>query len=57
MLRPKKSTFTAEEYLAMEVVADYKSEFYGGEIFALAGGSADHSTIAGNSAPLNAAAS
>ena len=50
MLRPKKSTFTAEEYLAMEVVADYKSEFYDGGIFAPAGGSADHSTVAVNSA-------
>ena len=48
MLRLKKSQFTAQEYLAMEEVAEYKSEFYGGEIFALAGGSADHSTVAVN---------
>ena len=48
MLRPAKTRFTADEYLAMERVAEYKSEFYGGEIFALAGGTADHSLIAGN---------
>ena len=48
MLRRKKSQFTAQEYLAMEEVAEYKSEFYGGEIFALAGGTADHSLIGGN---------
>jgi Uma2 family endonuclease len=48
MLRKRKTRFTPTEYLAMEEVADYKSEFYGGEIFALSGGSADHSLIAGN---------
>ena len=46
MLRRKKSQFTAEEYLAMEAVADYKSEFHRGEIFALAGGTLDHNGIA-----------
>ena len=44
----KKVRFTAAEYLAMEAAADYKSEFFGGEIFALAGGSADHSVVAVN---------
>lgn len=48
MLRTRKTRFTPAEYLAMEEVADYKSEFYGGEIFALSGGSADHSLIAVN---------
>lgn len=48
MLRPLKKIFTPAEYLAMEQVADYKSEYYTGEIFALAGGTADHSLIAGN---------
>ncbi|MCU0502575.1 MAG: Uma2 family endonuclease [Anaerolineae bacterium] len=46
MLRRKKSQFTAEEYLAMETVAEYKSEFFRGEIFALAGGTLDHNGIA-----------
>jgi Uma2 family endonuclease len=48
MLRTRKAHFTPAEYLAMEEVADYKSEFYDGEIFALSGGSADHSLIAVN---------
>lgn len=48
MLRPLKKNFTPAEYLAMEQVAEYKSEYYGGQIYALAGGSADHSLIAGN---------
>jgi len=44
----KKKRFTPAEYLAMEVVADYKSQYYNGEIFAMAGGTADHSLIAVN---------
>lgn len=48
MFRPVKSKFTPSEYLAMEEVADYKSEFYAGEIFAMTGGTADHSTVAVN---------
>jgi len=48
MLRLKKNKFTADEYLAMETVADYKSEFYRGEIFALAGGTVDHNAIVFN---------
>ena len=37
--------FTLEEYLARERVAEEKSEFYRGEIFAMAGGSPRHNTI------------
>src|SRR6266540_385371 len=48
MLRPIKKTFSPAEYLAMEEVADYKSEYYDGEIFAMSGGTADHSKIAVN---------
>ena len=49
MLHPtKKMNFTPAEYLAMEQAADYKSEYYGGEIFAMSGGTADHSIIGGN---------
>jgi Uma2 family endonuclease len=55
MVRLKKNKFTADEYLAMEVVADYKSEFYHGEIFALAGGTVDHNAVVLNcSAELRA---
>jgi len=48
MLRTLKTKFTPAEYLAMEEVADYKSEYYAGEVFAMTGGSADHSAVAVN---------
>ena len=48
MLRRTKKIFTPTEYLAMEEVADYKSEFFNGEIFAMSGGTPDHSTVAVN---------
>lgn len=44
----QKKHYTAEEYLAMEVQADFKSEYYAGEIFAMAGGTLTHSLIAAN---------
>ncbi len=44
----KKQYYTKEEYLELEVLADYKSEYYNGEIFAMSGGSPDHSTICCN---------
>lgn len=47
-MRTAKTTFTTAEYLAMEEVADYKSEYYNSENFAMSGGSADHSIIAVN---------
>jgi Uma2 family endonuclease len=40
--------YTVEEYLALERVAETKSEFFDGEIFAMAGGSEAHSHIAAN---------
>ncbi|OQX22101.1 MAG: hypothetical protein BWK80_31405 [Desulfobacteraceae bacterium IS3] len=45
---PKKQYYTKEEYLEMEAAADFKSEYYQGEIFAMSGGSLDHSTICVN---------
>ena len=48
MLRSRKQSFSPTEYLAMEQVAEYKSEYYDGEIFAMSGGTADHSKIALN---------
>ena len=48
MYQKKTDTYTSEEYLALEGKADYKSEFYRGEIFAMAGGSANHDRISGN---------
>ena len=40
--------FTAAEYLALERQAEYRSEFFDGEIFAMAGGSGLHSLIETN---------
>ena len=41
----KKTYYTREEYLALEEQAEYKSEYYDGEIFAMAGSSRNHSVI------------
>jgi Uma2 family endonuclease len=43
-----KSKFTAEEYLELERAAGYKSEYYKGEIFAMAGASPRHNEIFSN---------
>ncbi len=40
--------FTAEEYLAHEERAEHRSEFYRGEIFAMAGASANHNRVVRN---------
>ena len=45
---PAKKYITPEEYLAMEEKAKHRSEYYQGEIFALAGGSANHNRIVRN---------
>jgi Uma2 family endonuclease len=44
---PKKK-YTPEEYLELERQAEYKSEYFDGEIFARAGASEEHNLIAGN---------
>ncbi len=44
----KKEYYTKEEYLEMEELAEFKSEYYQGEIFAMAGGSPKHSAICFN---------
>ncbi len=46
MQQPVRKYHTREEYLAMEEAAEYKSEYYRGEIFAMAGASLDHNRIA-----------
>lgn len=43
-----RNYYTAQEYLALEDKAEYKSEYYQGEIFQMAGGSINHSRIARN---------
>ncbi len=40
--------YTPEEYYALERAAEYKSEYFDGEIFAMAGGTDEHSAIIGN---------
>jgi Uma2 family endonuclease len=43
-----KIRYTADEYLALERAAEYKSEFHAGEIFAMAGASEAHNLIVAN---------
>jgi Uma2 family endonuclease len=43
-----KTKYTPEEYLAREAQAEYKSEYYDGEIRMMAGGTEPHSIIAVN---------
>jgi Uma2 family endonuclease len=47
-----KRKLTAAEYLAIELAAPHKSEFYAGEMFAVAGGSYDHNRVKDNLAGL-----
>jgi len=43
-----KHYYTPEEYLERERLADYRSEYFAGEIFAKAGASRTHNLIVGN---------
>ncbi len=43
-----KPFFTPEEYLEIERKSEFRSEYYAGEMFALAGASKQHNLIAGN---------
>jgi Uma2 family endonuclease len=45
---PKRSFITAEEYLAIERQAEFKSEYFQGEMFAMAGVQKPHNLIAAN---------
>lgn len=40
--------YTAEEYLALERSATYKSEFHNGQIYAMTGASREHNLVSGN---------
>lgn len=44
----EKRYYTPEEYLALEEVAEYKSEYHDGEILPMTGGTTNHNEIAGN---------
>ena len=48
MQQPARKYYSLEEYLALEETAEYRSQYYQGEIFGMAGGSLDHNRIAGN---------
>jgi len=47
-LPPPKKRYTVQEYYALEDVAEYKSDYYKGEIFDMSGGTMRHSLICCN---------
>ena len=44
----EENSVTPEQYLEAERTAEYKSEYFGGEIFAMSGASRKHNLICGN---------
>ena len=48
MARPEKNVVSPETYFEMEKIADHKSEYYHGEVFAMTGASFHHNLINGN---------
>ncbi len=46
--QPAKNYISPEEYLVMEEAAEYKNEYYKGEIFNVAGTTTNHNIILGN---------
>jgi Uma2 family endonuclease len=48
MAQPPKQFYTSQEYLALEEVAAYKSEYYDGQIYMMSGGSEVHALISSN---------
>ncbi len=44
----EKPFITPEQYLELERKAEFKSEYYAGQIFAMSGGSDKHSLIISN---------
>lgn len=48
VMQKKRSVFSLAEYFAHEEQAEERSEFYEGEIFAMAGGTPNHNRLAGN---------
>jgi Uma2 family endonuclease len=47
-IQPKRSFLTPEEYLAIERKAEFKSEYFNGEMFAMAGANRPHNRIVSN---------
>ena len=48
MQTPTKTYYSPEEYLELETVAEYKSEYHDGQIIPMAGGKPNHNKIALN---------
>jgi Uma2 family endonuclease len=48
MTSPARKWLTEQEYLAIERAADVRSEFFAGEMFAMAGASLEHNLITAN---------
>lgn len=48
MSEPARRWISPEDYLAHEEQADYKSEYFDGEVFAMAGGTLEHNLISSN---------
>ncbi|KYC42877.1 hypothetical protein WA1_12210 [Scytonema hofmannii PCC 7110] len=48
MQAQQQDYYTPEEYLELETAATYRSEYYNGQIFPMAGGTPNHNRIAGN---------
>lgn len=47
-IQEETKRYTIAEYLELEEKAEYRSGFYNGQIFAMAAGSPEHSTISSN---------
>jgi Uma2 family endonuclease len=45
---PKEKYYAEDEYLALEREAEYRSEYFAGRVYAMAGGSREHSAITVN---------
>ncbi|MEO0378255.1 MAG: Uma2 family endonuclease [Cyanobacteria bacterium P01_A01_bin.17] len=48
MAAPKTKTYTAEEYLELEIASEVRSEFRDGEIVEMTGGTPEHNEISGS---------
>jgi hypothetical protein len=51
MARVPVSPFSEEEYLRLDRNAEIKSEFFNGQMFAMAGGSFNHADCGGSGVP------
>jgi Uma2 family endonuclease len=48
IIQTEKKTYTAEEYLELEIAAETRSEYRNGEIIQRTGGTPNHNNISGN---------